>query len=188
MEEIIRIGHARLPVLIGPNGTVKRDVERKTKTRLDIDSSTGEITITSNKSFFEIHIAKKIISAIGRGFSPFDSFKLLKDNFEIEIIPLDEYVKNSRHRHTQIKGRVIGREGRIKQIIEKRYNCLISVYGKTVSIIGEQDRIKDAREVVEKILSGSKHSTIIKSIKRSSISDGYREVKEDSKIDDIDFD
>ncbi len=186
MEEIIRVGHNRLPVIIGPNGTVKREIQRRTKTKIDIDSVLGEVTISSDHSFFEVHTAKNIVSAISRGFSPNDAFKLLKENNSLEIIPIDDFVKNSKHRHTQIKGRVIGREGRIKQIIEKKFYCLISVYGKTVSIIGDEERIKDARESVEKILSGAKHSTILKSIKRKSLLDGYKEVK-DEKIDDINF-
>jgi ribosomal RNA assembly protein len=186
MEEIIRVGYNRLPVIIGPNGTVKRDIQRRTKTKLDIDSSLGEVTISSDESFFEVHTAKNIVSAISRGFSPKDAFNLLKENNALEIVPIDDFVKNSKHRHTQIKGRVIGREGRIKQIIEKRFNCLLSVYGKTVSIIGDEDRIKDARDAVEKILSGAKHSTVLKSIKRKSLLEGYKEVKEE-KIDDINF-
>lgn len=187
MEEIIRVGHNRLPVLIGPNGTVKREIQRKTKTKIEIDSHLGEVTILSDQSFFEVHLAKNIISAIARGFSPHDAYKLLKDNFSLEIINLDDFIKHSNKRNTQIKGRVIGREGRIKQIIEKKFNCIISVYGKTVSIIGDQETIKDTREVIEKILSGAKHSTILKNIKRITLLDGYKEVKEEEKIDDIDF-
>jgi ribosomal RNA assembly protein len=187
MEEIIRVGHNRLPVLIGPNGTVKKQIEKKTKTKIDIDSHLGEVTISSDQSFFEVHTAKNIISAIGRGFSPENAFNLLKDDFVLEIIPLEDYVKNSRHRHTQIKGRVIGREGRIKKLIESKFSSIISVYGKTVSIIASEDNIKDARDAVEKILAGAKHSTVIKAIKRSSLLEGYKEVKEEEKIDDIDF-
>ncbi len=187
MEEIVRVGYNRLPVVIGPNGTVKREIQRKTKTKIEIDSTLSEVTISSDKSFFEVHVAKNIVSAIARGFSPENAYKLLKDNFSLEIIPIDDYVKHSKHRHTQVKGRVIGREGRIKQIIEKKYNCIISVYGKTVSVIGDEERIKSAREAIEKILSGAKHSTVLKSIKRDSLLEGYKEVKEEEKIDDIDF-
>jgi len=186
MEEIIRVGHNRLPVVIGPNGTVKREIQRKTKTKIDIDSHQGEVTISSDQSFFEVHIAKNVISAIARGFSPKDAYNLLKENIGLEIISLDDYVKHSKQRHTQIKGRVIGREGRIKQIIEKKFNCILSIYGKTVSIIGDEERIKEVREIIEKILSGSKHSTIMKTIKRTSLLEGYKEVK-DEEIDDVNF-
>jgi len=61
MEEIIRVGHNRLPVLIGPNGSVKKQIEKKTKTKIDIDSHLGEVTISSDQSFFEVHTAKNII-------------------------------------------------------------------------------------------------------------------------------
>jgi ribosomal RNA assembly protein len=187
MEEIIRVGHNRLPVLIGPNGSVKREIQRRTKTKIDIDSHLGEVTISSDQSFFEVYTAKNIISAIARGFSPENAYYLLKEDYNLEIVSLEDYVKNTKQRHTQIKGRVIGREGRIKKLIETKFHCILSVYGKTVAIIGNEDRIKDAREAVEQILAGAKHSTVIKSIKRTSLLEGYKEVLEEEKIDDIDF-
>jgi len=188
MEEIIRVSENRIPVVIGPNGSTKREIQRRTKTKLNIDSSLCEVTISADQSYFEVHVAKNIVAAIGRGFSPENAFKLLKDDFVIEIISIDDFVKHTKQRHLQIKGRVIGREGRIKQIIEKRFNCVLSIYGKTVSIIGDEANIKDAKNVVEKILAGAKHSTVIKSIKRSGILEDYNEVHVESKIDDIDFD
>lgn len=187
MEEIIRVGQNRLAVIVGTDGKVKRKIQKKTNTKIEVDSSLGEVIITSNQTFFEIHLAKKIVTAIARGFSPENAFYLLKDNYSLEVIYLDDFIKNSKHRHRQIKGRVIGREGRIKQIIEKRYNCILSIYGKTVSIIGDEDRIKNAREAVEKILSGAKHSTVLKTIKRDSILDGFSVEKPIEKIDDIKF-
>ena len=86
MEEIIRISQNRLPVVIGPNGSTKREIQRRTKTKLDIDSSLSEVPISADQSFFEVHVAKNIVAAIGRGFSPENAFKLLKENYVIEII------------------------------------------------------------------------------------------------------
>ncbi|MEI8364304.1 MAG: KH domain-containing protein [archaeon] len=191
MEEIIKIGKNRLPVIIGTNGQTKRDIETKTKTSLEIDSNTCEVNIISDLSYYEIHQAKNVISAIARGFSPEHAYKLLEDNYSYDVIDLTDYVSDSRDRHEQIKGRVIGREGRVKQMIEKKNSCFLSIYGKTVAIIAPVDRIEDTREVIEKILSGSKHTTIFKMLKRNTFKE-----QEDNKankdykkneIDDIDF-
>lgn len=188
MQDIIKVNQERLAVIIGSNGNIKKEIERKTKTRLEIDSTYGEITILCDNSFFEIHLAKKVIQAIARGFSPEHAFLLLKDNYEFEVISLSNLVKNSKQRYTQVKGRVIGREGRIKKIIEKKFNCKLSVYGKTVSIIGDQDKIKDARESVEKIILGAKHSSIVKGLKHKYLTEGYKLSDNSEKIDDVLFD
>jgi ribosomal RNA assembly protein len=188
MEEIIKVSHNRLPVIIGPDGSIKKKICKEIKTNLDIDSYTGEIIISTDVSFFEIHLAKNIITAIARGFSPENAFKLLEDDVVFDIIYLDDFVTSSKKRHTQIKGRVIGREGKIKNMIENRLNCKLAIYGKTVSIISNQDDMKNIKSIIEQILSGARHSTVFKSLKQSEFkSEGYKPVKEKENIDDITF-
>jgi len=191
MEEIIRVGHNRIPVIIGTNGSTKKDIEKKTETTLEIDSGSGEINIISDGSYFEIHQAKNIISAIARGFSPEHAFKLLEDNYTFDVIDISEYVSDSRDRHAQIKGRIIGRDGKVKQMIEKRNKCFLSIYGKTVAIIAPVDKIEDTHEIIEKILSGVRHTTVFKMLKRSSFKDREGSIEDDKNkakdIDDINF-
>ncbi len=189
MDEIIKVGHNRLAILIGPNGQTRRDICAKTKTNVEVDSHTGDVIISSDKTFYEIHIAKKVITAIARGFSPENAFKLLIDGQTLEVIPLDEHVNSTSKRHTQIKGRIIGKEGKVKTLIERKLNCVLAIYGKTVSIIGPEDNIKDIRKVVEKILGGSRHTVVFKMLKVSGLkADGYKPVKKTDEIDDINFD
>jgi len=191
MEEIIKVGHNRIPVIIGTNGATKKDIEKKTKTSLEIDSASGEINIISDGSYYEIHQAKNIINAISRGFSPEHAFKLLEDNYTFDVIDISEYVSDSRDRHAQIKGRIIGREGKVKQMIEKRNRCYLSIYGKTVAIIAPVDKVEDTHEVIEKILSGVRHTTVFKMLKRSSFKDRDGSIEMDAtkakEIDDINF-
>ncbi len=189
MEEVIRVGKQRIPVIIGINGETKREIEQKTKISLEINSSTGDVNIISDLSYYEIHQAKNIISAIARGFSPEHAYKLLEDNYSFDVINLTDYVSDSRGRHEQVKGRVIGREGKVKQMIEKRNNCFLSVYGKTIGIIAPVDKIEETREIIEKILSGAKHTTIFKMIKRNSFEEKEEGSKQNSsEIDNINFD
>jgi ribosomal RNA assembly protein len=187
MEETIIVNKPRLPVIIGEQGFTKKNIEKKTNTLLEIDSHTAEITITANKSYYEIYLAKKIINAIARGFSPEHAFLLLKDGFVFETLSIQDYVGKNTNRITDIKGRVIGKQGKIKKYIEKRYGCKISVYGKTVGVISTEGNIENILKVIKTILDGSKHKTAFKIMKDQKITKNYTKKEDDKKIDDISF-
>ncbi len=187
MEETIIVNKPRLPVIIGENGFTKRDIQKKANVALEIDSHLGEITIISNKSYYEIYLAKRIIDAIARGFSPENAFLLLKDGFVFEIIHIQDYVGKHSKRITDIKGRIIGKDGKIKMFIEKRYNCKLAVYGKTISIICKEENLDNISKVITTILSGSKHKTAFKIMKTQKITNNYKEKEQEKKIDDISF-
>jgi ribosomal RNA assembly protein len=186
MEEIIKVTIKRIPVLIGHNGITKRHIEKATHTRLDIDSHTGEIVIVGGNNYYDVYNAKKVVSAISRGFSPEVAFKILKDDYTIEVITLSDLAGKNESRLEQIKGRIIGREGSIKNMIERQFNCNISIFGKTVSIIAKAEDMAEVQKVVEAIIGGCKHTTVFKMLKSNKQLKNYKETEE-TAIDDIDF-
>lgn len=158
MEEIIRIPEERVGVLIGPSGKTKRKIASKTKVEIEVDSGSGEVTLVGEgESFFK---ARDIVHAIGRGFSPERAFTLLKDDYLLKIIDITDYTGKNQSNQKAKRGRVIGREGTGRLEIEKKSHCLISVYGKTVAIIGLTDEIENAVEAVQMLLEGAKHETV----------------------------
>lgn len=186
MEEIIKVTTQRIPMIIGPNGTVKRKIEKQTNTRLEIDSKTGEVVIVGGKNYYDIFNAKKIISAISRGFSPEHAFFILKENYTLEIITISDLAGKNESRLEQIKGRIIGRQGSIKSLIERHFNCHISIFGKTVSIIAKTEDLQEIYKIIEAIIGGCKHSTVFKLLKTNKVFKDYTET-EPTPIDDIDF-
>ena len=60
----------------------------------------------------------------------------------------------------RLKGRVIGQEGKSRKIIEGLTETYISVYGKTISIIGQAENVSVARRAIESLLAGSNHATV----------------------------
>lgn len=81
-EEYVKIPKDRIAVLIGKKGQTKKEIEKRTKTKITIDSETGEVWITSTKETEDplaVWKARDIVLAIGRGFSPERAFRLLNE-------------------------------------------------------------------------------------------------------------
>ncbi len=158
MEEAIRIPEYRIGAVIGPEGTVRKKIAKQTKTKIEIDSETGEVIIEGEgENYFQ---AIDIVKAIARGFSPERAFTLLKDDYLLKILDITEYAGKNSSTQKARRGRVIGKNGLARLEIEKKTHCLVSVQGKTVAIIGLAGEIQQAIEAVQMLLSGAKHETM----------------------------
>ncbi len=158
MEEIIKVPTKRIGALIGPSGITKSKIMRLTKTKIEVDSHEGDVIITGEgEEFFK---ARDVIKAIARGFSPERAFTLLKDDYLLYVINIPDIVGNNNSKQKAKKGRVIGRDGAARIEIEKRTNSLISVYGKTISIISSPSNLESAINAVTMLLDGAKHETV----------------------------
>ena len=132
--------------------------EDKLKKFIDVTITLGDdVEIESPDPIIVIRV-KLIFQAFGRGFDFDDALDLLDEDYTLEIIDISDYGK-SRNRMITLKGRIIGTEGKAKNIIENRTETKISIYGKTVSIIGRFENVARAREAIKIILSGRKHGT-----------------------------
>ena len=161
LAEVLLVPKARIGALVGEKGKTKKLIERKTHSRILIDSDSGEVEIHSKEENSEgFHKAERIVKAIARGFSPQNALLLLDEENFLEIIELDEFTgKSSKKMHSK-KGRIIGREGKIREKIEKSTGARISVFGKTIALIGGIEEIEKARNAVEKLLHGASHESL----------------------------
>jgi len=105
----------------------------------------------------DLYNAKNIIKAVARGFSPQNAFRLLNEDEELEIINL---AGDSDKKIKVIKSRLIGTKGKTRKMIEKYSGCSVSIYGKTVSIIGTHSQMEVAEEAIKMLIYGAKHSTV----------------------------
>ncbi len=162
---LLKIPRNRVGVLIGPEGSVKAEIEKRLKVRLKINSETGDVTISpqpGNEDPVSLFQAKEYVQAIGRGFSPERASLLLEDNEDVTltIIDLREIVGRSASDIKRVKGRVIGRAGKMRRIIEELTETRISVFGHTISIIGKIESVEIAKEAITMLIKGSQHSTV----------------------------
>ena len=169
-EEFVRIPKERIAVLIGKKGQTKKEIERRTGTRIEVDSETGEVFITSTKETKDplaVWKARDVVLAIGRGFSPERAFRLFNEGETLEIINLpDIIIGNDKNALPRVRGRIIGRKGRTREIIEEMSGADVSVYGKTVAIIGNPIQVEVAKTAIEKLAKGSPHGVVYKYLER----------------------
>lgn len=172
----LKIPKERIAILIGKNGEVKKQVEDLTKTSLEIDSKEGDVSIKGDDAL-GLYSTREMIKAIGRGFNPEIAMLLIKQDYAFEVITLPEADKKNHLK--RVKGRIIGSEGKTRRIIEELTDCFVSVYGKTVSIIGRTDTLHIARKAVEMIIKGSPHSTVYRMLEKMHRQVKRREYEED---------
>ncbi len=134
----------------------KEELEKRGHVKLALDD--GEVHILGDPA--DVFFARDVVIAIGRGFEPRKAFLLFKEGFVLYVISLRDYF-NTPNAIRRMKGRVIGEKGRIKTQIEEATDSYLSVYGHTVAIISKTDSIEYAKEAVEMILNGAKHSTVL---------------------------
>ena len=131
---------------------------KKTNTKIEVDSHEGEVTITGEgEEYFK---AADIVKAIGRGFSPERAFRILEGDYLVKIITIAEFTGKNKSAQEAKRGRVIGKGGIARREIEQKTNSLISVYGKTVTIIATPENLERATDAVELLLQGSTHDTM----------------------------
>jgi len=162
-EEFLKIPKERVAVLIGAEGSTKRKVEKLAAIRLKVDSGNGEVEISSAKADgFAFMKAVSVVKAIARGFNPEKALMLLDENHSLEIIELEELLGKSDKTINAKKGRVIGEQGRAREKIERETGTYLSVYGRTISIIGRLDDIPKAKKAIEMLIEGAMHRTAYK--------------------------
>lgn len=167
---LVKVPRERIGALVGPDGRVKASIEKKLSVGLRIDSQTGDIQITLMPTAQDPTVlfrAKEVVTAIGRGFSPEHAFRLLEDDETmLEVIDLRETVGRSQSDMKRLKGRVIGKAGKTRRIIEELTEANICVYGHTISIVGEIDQVEIAKEAVRMLIKGSLHGTVYRFLHR----------------------
>ena len=197
--DYLKIPQNRVGALIGTNGDVKKNIEKLTGTILDIDSEDGTVYITPREDMEDplgVWNANHIVKAIGRGFNPEVAVKLVHDDIYLEIIKLPLYIGKSKKALARHKGRIIGKNGKTRELITELAEVDMAVYGKTVSLIGEMDNVMVAKEAIEMILNGSRHKSVYAFLENKKETLKLKEFKDlvgihDDKIefkDGIEFD
>jgi len=160
MIKTVKIPEDRIGVL---KSSLKK-IEESTNTMISLDENNVKI----NGSPIDVWKAKDIVKAIGRGFSPVNSLKLLNDDVNLEIIELKKYLKTQKS-IKRIKSRIIGRDGKTRKKIEEYTGSVLSIYGDTVSIISNYEKLYKAKEGILMLINGATHKKVYNYLKRLEV-------------------
>ena len=160
----VRVPKERVGVLVGPEGKVKRDIEDRLLVKLEIESDAGGVAITLDEKATDpstLLRAKDVVSAIGRGFSPDEAFRLIRNEDAVfDSIDLRQVFGRSESDIRRVKSRIIGMNGKTRRTIEELSEADVVVYGHTVGFIGTFEQVDVARNAVQMIIQGSQHHSV----------------------------
>ncbi len=166
-EQVVRIPLERVGAVIGKDGESKRQLESELGVKLTVDSKEGVVSVKSESADLDPFTATRVIEAIGRGFSPQRARRLLEEGTVLEVIDLRDYAGRSANSLERIRGRIIGLKGKSRRVIEELTHCYVSVYGRTVAVLGDASEAQLATEAVRSLASGSQHKTVYNSLQRA---------------------
>ena len=164
----VKIPKERVGVLIGHDGKTKKQIEELSQTTIEIDSQDGEVTIDEHEAKDPLLglVVENVVRAIGRGFTPENAILLFKDNMELFIFNIHDYVGKKDTHIRRIKSRIIGTNGKTKKTLENLTGSDISIYGHTICIISDFESMDIAKKAVDMLLNGSKHASVYRYIER----------------------
>ncbi|MFB3765056.1 MAG: pre-rRNA-processing protein PNO1 [Methanotrichaceae archaeon] len=178
----IKIPEERIGVLVGPNGSMKSFIEEKMKITLGIDSESGMVTVESSEDPISAMRVTDLVRAIGRGFSPERALPILDDEMiMLDVLDLSKMV-GTKSDMARIKGRIIGKDGKTREIMERLSGAKVSVYGKTVSLLGYPEQITTARAAIEMLLEGAPHGNVYSFLERKHQEMAKEELKDKSAL------
>jgi len=156
----VKVPQDRLGVLIGEGGETMREIERRAEVRLDIDSESGSVAIDAVGDPVTGLVAPDIVRAIGRGFRPDAALSLLDDEMRMfDLIDIDDATRNKNDLQRQ-KGRLIGEDGRTRELMEELSGAEVVIYGTTLGIIGQPEEVQAVRRAAEMLLDGAPHGAV----------------------------
>ena len=86
--------------------------------------------------------------------------KFLGDDFYLDVVDLNAAMWGKKSRIQQIKGRIIGTQGKAKKTLEFLSGCWIAVGEDKVALLGGFQELKSQKEAVIRLLEGKTHGTV----------------------------
>ncbi|MFB6138589.1 MAG: pre-rRNA-processing protein PNO1 [Halobacteriaceae archaeon] len=162
----VKIPLDRIGVLIGEGGETMRRVEEAAEVRLDIDSEDGSVAIETVGDPLLGMQAPQVVRAVGRGFAPDEALRLLEEDMVMfETVDIDRSARNENDLRRK-KGRLIGEDGRTRELMEELTGASVVIYGTTLGVIGRPKEVDVVRSAAEMLLDGAPHGAVYSFLER----------------------
>lgn len=158
MEKGVRFTEKRIKVL-----EENRDlIQRKANVEIEIEG----LDVKISGEAVDVHKAGKIADALFEGFTVDQSFKLLNEENQLKVVRLKDFASSGRSVE-KMKGRIIGRGGRTRELIEELAKVTVSVHGDKVSFIGTPEEVSVAKKAVQMLINGKPHGRVYRYLEQN---------------------
>ncbi|SDL94599.1 ribosomal RNA assembly protein [Halogranum gelatinilyticum] len=162
----VKVPQDRIGVVIGDGGSTMREIESRAEVRLDIDSESGSVAVDTVGDPVKGMVAPDIVRAIGRGFKPEAALSLLDNDMRMfDLIDIAQATRNKNDMKRQ-KGRLIGENGRTRELMEELSGAHVVIYGSTLGVIGQPEEVETVRRAAGMILDGAPHGAVYSFLER----------------------
>ena len=141
----------------------KEAIEKKLNVKIKIQKEQIEI----EGSPIEEYEAAMILEAFDFGFQLKDALKLADENIIFRKLPIKNFT--TRKNLEEVRGRIIGTEGKTKRTIEEVSGCALSIHDNVIGIIGQAEDIEEATTALIKLIKGSKQANVYRFLERMNV-------------------
>lgn len=129
------------------------------RVNVEIDEQSGTVEITGRNALEE-RLAADVFRAVRYGFDIEEAVALLdEDRLRLDTVDITRFTRNDGDCR-RLKGRVIGKDGRTRELLEELTGATVVVHDKQVSAIGEHRALEAVRRAVAMLLNGCPHSAV----------------------------
>jgi ribosomal RNA assembly protein len=134
--------------------------------RIKIKISLNKNRITLRGDELNEFLAEKMLTAVDFGFDPEDVLLLINPVYTLEFINIKEHTHRKNLR--EVRGRVIGTEGRAKKTIEELSGSAIVIHENQIGVIVHAEHLNSVMQALVSLVQGGKHSNIFSYLEKQN--------------------
>lgn len=152
-------------------GKIKQNIEEiEKKIEVKITQKGKQISIEGEA--FEEYQARIVIEALDFGFPLKDALRLTDESVNFRKLPIKNFTK--RKDLEEVRGRIIGTEGKTKRTVEEVSGCAVVLHNNMVGIIGPAESIEEATTAVMNLIKGSKQANVYRFLEKMNTSKRFK--------------
>ncbi len=150
-------------ILTNRTTEIRRNLkELEEKLKVSITIAGKKVTISGEP--FDEYEAMNILDAIASGFSAKKALLILDEDNIFRKIHIKDFTR--RKDLKEVRGRIIGREGKTKHTLENIADCVIAIQDSTISVIGTAESIDNITTAIKNIIRGTKNANAYNFLER----------------------
>lgn len=112
----------------------------------------------------EEYEAYQVLDAFDFGFELKDALLLKNESYIFRKLPIKDFTR--RKNLEEVRGRIIGTEGKTKRTMENVSGCAIVVHDNLVGLIGLAENIEEATTAITNLIRGTKQANVYRFLER----------------------